>query len=87
MPTTVNIPPALLRSVDRAARRRKVTRNRFIVLALENELSQRTLRGAAPRFRALVRRKAKDPGYVDSVRRLFESIESDRKSAKRRVKL
>lgn len=40
MPTTVHIPPALLRSVDRRARALGVSRNRLIVRALEQAVSQ-----------------------------------------------
>jgi len=40
MPTSVHIPKALLSAVDRRARRLKISRNRFIVRALERELVQ-----------------------------------------------
>jgi predicted transcriptional regulator len=42
MPTTVHIPPALLKSVDRRAKALGVSRNRLIVQALEHEISQRS---------------------------------------------
>jgi hypothetical protein len=44
MPTTVHIPPALLKSVDRRARALGVSRNRLIIRALEEAeaVSQRT---------------------------------------------
>jgi metal-responsive CopG/Arc/MetJ family transcriptional regulator len=42
MPTSVHIPRALLDEVDRRARRLQVSRNRFIVRAIEKELSQAT---------------------------------------------
>ena len=41
MPTTVHIPPALLKSVDRRARALGVSRNRLIVQALEEAVNDR----------------------------------------------
>jgi predicted transcriptional regulator len=40
MPTTVHIPPALLKSVDRRARALGVSRNRLIVRALERAVHE-----------------------------------------------
>ena len=48
MPTTVHVPAALLKSVDRRAKALGVSRNRLIVRALEQALSQRS--GWAPEF-------------------------------------
>lgn len=42
MPTTVHIPDALLKSVDRRARALGVSRNRLIVRALEQAVSERS---------------------------------------------
>jgi metal-responsive CopG/Arc/MetJ family transcriptional regulator len=42
MPTTVHIPTALLKSVDRRARALGVSRNRLIVRALEQAISERS---------------------------------------------
>lgn len=42
MPTTVHIPTALLKSVDRRARALGVSRNRLVVQALEQALSERS---------------------------------------------
>jgi hypothetical protein len=36
MPTTVHIPPALLKSVDRRAKALGISRNRFIVRAVQS---------------------------------------------------
>jgi predicted transcriptional regulator len=41
VPTTVHIPAALLKSVDRRARARRVGRNRLIVKSLEQAVNQR----------------------------------------------
>ena len=41
MPTTVHIPAALLKSVDRRARAPGVSRNRLIVRALEQAVTER----------------------------------------------
>jgi hypothetical protein len=48
MPTTVHIPPALLKAVDRRAKALRVSRNRLIVQALERAVSERS--GWAPEF-------------------------------------
>ena len=48
MPTTVHIPPALLKSIDRRARALGLSRNRLIVRALERAVSDRS--GWAPEF-------------------------------------
>jgi hypothetical protein len=42
MPTTVHIPDALLKSVDRRARALGVSRNRVIVRALESAVREQT---------------------------------------------
>lgn len=39
MPTSIHLPPVLLAAVDRKARALRVSRNRFIVGALQRELS------------------------------------------------
>lgn len=48
MPTTVHIPPPLLKSVDRRARALGISRNRLVVRALEQAVSART--AWAPEF-------------------------------------
>jgi Ribbon-helix-helix protein, copG family len=48
MPTTVHIPTALLKSVDRRAKALGVSRNRLIVRALEKAVNERS--GWAPEF-------------------------------------
>jgi hypothetical protein len=40
MPTSIHIPKPLLAAVDRRAKRLRVSRNRLIVQALENELAR-----------------------------------------------
>lgn len=42
MPTSVHIPPTMLEQIDREARALKVSRNRFIVNALERHLTRQT---------------------------------------------
>jgi len=54
MPTTVHIPAALLKSIDRRAKALGVSRNRLIVRALERSISER--RGWAPEFLDQLRR-------------------------------
>ena len=48
MPTTVHIPTALLKSVDRRAKALGVSRNRLIIRALEKAVNERS--GWAPEF-------------------------------------
>ncbi len=48
MPTTVHIPAALLKSVDRRAKALGLSRNRLIIRALERVVSDRS--GWAPEF-------------------------------------
>ena len=48
MPTTVHIPTALLKSVDRRAKSLGLSRNRLIVRALEKAVNERS--GWAPEF-------------------------------------
>ena len=48
MPTTVHIPAALLKSVDRRAKALGISRNRLIVRALEQAVTERS--GWAPEF-------------------------------------
>jgi hypothetical protein len=54
MPTTVHIPAALLKSIDRRAKALGVSRNRLIVRALERSISERC--GWAPEFLDQLRR-------------------------------
>jgi len=42
MPTTVHIPPQLLKAVDRRAAAMKVSRNRYIVRTLQSSVEQAT---------------------------------------------
>jgi metal-responsive CopG/Arc/MetJ family transcriptional regulator len=42
MPTTVHIPPQLLKAVDRRAAALKVSRNRYIVRTLQSSVEQST---------------------------------------------
>lgn len=53
MPTTVHIPPALLKAVDRRAKALRVSRNRLVVRALEQAIRERTT--WAPEFLARLR--------------------------------
>jgi len=54
MPTTVHIPAALLKSVDRRAKVLGVSRNRLIIRALERAISERS--SWAPEFLEKLRR-------------------------------
>ena len=76
MPTTVHIPPALLKSVDRRAKALGVSRNRLIVRALERAVTERA--GWAPEF--LERLRDVDDDTVEAVDDLLEGVKQARRS-------
>jgi hypothetical protein len=49
MPTSVHIPPALLKAVDKKARELKISRNRLVIQALEKEVGSQD-KGWPPGF-------------------------------------
>jgi predicted transcriptional regulator len=76
MPTTVHIPPSLLKSVDRRAKALGISRNRLIVRALERAVTERT--AWAPEF--LARLRDVDDVTVEAVDELLESVTQARRS-------
>ena len=76
MPTTVHIPDALLKSVDRRARALGVSRNRLIVRALEQAVGERS--AWTPEFLEQLRRTDKDT--VTAVDELVEAVKQARRS-------
>jgi len=76
MPTTVHIPSALLESVDRRAKALGISRNRLIVRALENEITQRTTWD--PEF--LERLRDVDAETADAVDELVTAVKQARRS-------
>jgi hypothetical protein len=76
MPTTVHIPPALLKSVDRRAKALGVSRNRLIVRALEQAVTERS--GWSPEF--LEKLRAVDPDTVEAVDDLLADVRQARRS-------
>jgi metal-responsive CopG/Arc/MetJ family transcriptional regulator len=80
MPTTVHIPAALLKSVDRRAKALGVSRNRLIVRALERTVSERT--GWEPEFLAGLRNV--DPETSAAVNELMAAVTQARRSKKPR---
>ena len=82
MPTSVHIPRDLLRAVDRRARSLRVSRNRFIVRAVERELT-RDDEWSPGFFEALERI---EPGDVRALGEMLEEIQS-RRSSKKPVRL
>ena len=76
MPTTVHIPAALLKSVDRRAKALGVSRNRLIVRALERAVSDRA--GWAPEFLAKLR--TVDDESVAAVDDLLTDVKQARRS-------
>jgi hypothetical protein len=76
MPTTVHVPPALLKSVDRRAKALGISRNRLIVRALERVVSDRS--DWAPEF--LHRLRNVDPSVTEAVDRLVHDGTAARRS-------
>lgn len=76
MPTTIHVPEALLAEVDKRAKALKLSRNRFILTALEQALAAE--RGWSPGFIDAVR------GFepVDEEKSLWTAIEGARRSKK-----
>lgn len=80
MPTTVHIPAPLLKSVDRRARALGVSRNRLIVRALEQAVSERS--GWTPEF--LERLRQVDRETCDAVDELLTAVKQARRSTEPR---
>lgn len=76
MPTTVHIPAALLKSVDRRAKALGVSRNRLIVRALERAVTEPA--GWAPEF--FDRLRDVDDDTVEAVDDLLENVKQARRS-------
>ena len=76
MPTTVHIPPALLKSVDRRARALGVSRNRLIIRALERAVSDRS--DWAPEF--LDKLRHADQDVTSAVDELLAAVTGTRHS-------
>ena len=76
MPTTVHIPTALLRMVDRRARALGVSRNRLIVRALERTVEARP--SWRPEFIEELRQV--DPGTQAAADDLLEAVRRARRS-------
>ena len=76
MPTTVHVPPALLKSVDRRAKALGVSRNRLIVRALERAINDRS--DWAPEF--LHKLRNADPIVGKTVDRLVAEVTAARRS-------
>jgi hypothetical protein len=76
MPTTVHVPPALLRSVDRRAKALGLSRNRLVVRALEQVVRDRS--AWAPEF--LQKLREVDRETVDAVDDLVRSVKQARRS-------
>lgn len=76
MPTTVHIPAALLKSVDRRAKALGVSRNRLIIRALEQAISEPS--GWSPEF--LARLRNAPPGAPEAVDELLAAVKRARRS-------
>jgi metal-responsive CopG/Arc/MetJ family transcriptional regulator len=81
MPTTVHIPAALLKSVDRRAKALGLSRNRLIVTALERVVSERS--GWAPEF--LEKLRSVDQDTATGVDELLSKMTEARRSKQPRI--
>jgi metal-responsive CopG/Arc/MetJ family transcriptional regulator len=80
MPTTVHIPAALLKSVDRRARALGVSRNRLIVRALEQAVNDHSR--WTPEFLERLRQVARETS--EAVDELLEVVKQARHSKRPR---
>ena len=76
MPTTIHIPDALLKSVDKRAKALGISRNRLIVRALEHAVAERA--NWSPEF--LARLRSVDAGTAAAVDDMLDSIRQERRS-------
>jgi hypothetical protein len=76
MPTTVHVPPALLKSVDQRAKALGLSRNRLVVRALERVVNDRS--GWAPEFLHQLRHP--DSSITEAVDRLVDDVTLARRS-------
>jgi hypothetical protein len=76
MPTTVHIPVALLKSVDRRAKALGMSRNRLIIRALERAVTERA--DWEPEF--LERLRDVDDDTVGAVDDLLQAVKQARRS-------
>ncbi len=74
MPKGIHLPEPLLEAVDRQARRLKISRNRFIVRALEKAIARPS--GWSPGF--FERLAAAEPQVVSAVDEMLEAIRATR---------
>jgi hypothetical protein len=83
MPTTVHIPPALLQTVDAQARKRKVSRNKYIVEALVAHLAAGRAEEQWPQaFFDDMKKWRGDRTLADAVEALRRDVLSTRRSKK-----
>jgi hypothetical protein len=78
MPTSVHIPKPLLSVVDRKARALKISRNRFIVQALEHQVNQGD--DWSPDF--FSRLEKREPGIDAAAEEMARAIRTHRRSKK-----
>jgi len=76
MPTTVHIPKPLLEAVDRKARALRISRNRFVVRAIERELNHAS--EWSPGF--FDRLAAVEEKTADSVDKMLAAVHDARRS-------
>ncbi len=76
MATSVHIPKGVLEAVDRKARALRISRNRFIIRALEHEISNET--GWREGFFEILQES--DPVLSSAVDKMLSSIQKNRSS-------
>lgn len=78
MPTSVHIPPALLKEVDKKAQALKISRNRLIVQALEREMKVGP--NWSPAFFTTL--ACADPDVAQAAAEMLDAIATQRQSKK-----
>ena len=76
MPTTVHLPVELLDNVDRRAGELGVSRNRFIIRALEKAIDEQT--AWSPGFLQVLDAAAEDTDSHDTIDEIIEAIAAKR---------
>ena len=83
MPTTVHIPPEILQTIDAQARKKKMSRNKYIVEALVARVAaERAEARWPPSLFEEMARWRNDPGHVEAVDELRRTIVDARRSKK-----
>ena len=85
MATTVHIPTELLERLDARARELGISRNRYVIQALERAIAEET--EWSPQFLEALADAAKDTDSHEAVDEMMRVIRSERRSRKKPISL